>query len=85
VLVIFVIRTRHNPLRSRPNILLTATSLTVVVIAAALPFTPIGAYFGFVAPPPLFFLILLGMVLIYLLAVEWVKRWFYQRFTAAHP
>jgi Mg2+-importing ATPase len=85
VLVIFVIRTRHNPLRSRPNILLTTTSLAVVLIAAVLPFTPIGAYFGFVAPPPLFFLILLGMVLIYLLAVEWVKRWFYQRFTAAHP
>jgi Mg2+-importing ATPase len=85
VLVIFVIRTRHNPLRSRPNVLLTTTSLAVVLIAAVLPFTPIGAYFGFVAPPPLFFLIPLGMVLIYLLAVEGVKHWFYQHFTALHP
>ena len=85
VLVIFVIRTRRNPLHSRPNALLTTTSLAVVLIAIALPFTPIGAYFGFVAPPPLFFLILLGMVLIYLLAVEGVKRWFYRRFAGAPP
>jgi len=83
VLVIFVIRTRGNPLRSRPSTLLSITSLAVVAAAAALPFTPMGAYFGFVALPPLFFLILLGMVLGYLLAVELVKRWFYQRFAAA--
>jgi Mg2+-importing ATPase len=37
---------------------------------------------GFVAPPPLFFPILLAMVLCYLIAVEWVKRLFYRRFAA---
>jgi Mg2+-importing ATPase len=85
VLVIFVIRTRHNPLRSRPARSLTVMSLAVVAVSALLPLTPLGGYFGFVAPPPLFFLILLGMVLGYLLAVEWVKRWFYRRFAAARP
>ena len=84
VLVIFVIRTRHNPLRSRPAMLLSVTSLVVVAVAALLPLTPLGTYFGFVTPPPLFFFILLGMVLAYLLVVEWVKRWFYQRYGAAH-
>jgi Mg2+-importing ATPase len=78
--VIVVIRTHGNPLRSHPNPVLAATSLAVVIVAAALPFSPIGTYFGFVAPPPLFFVILLGMVLSYLLAVEWVKRRFYRRF-----
>ena len=85
VLVIFVIRTRHNPLRSRPSLVLSVTSLAVVAVAALLPLTPVGTYFGFVAPPPLFFLILLGMVLGYLVAVEWVKRWFYRRYGANRP
>ncbi len=80
VLVIFVIRTRGNPLKSRPSIALTITSLLVVLIAAALPFTPLAAHLGFVAPPPLFFLILSAMVLCYLVAVEFAKRFFYRHF-----
>ncbi len=80
VLVIFVIRTRGNPFKSRPNIALTITSLTVVLLAVALPFTPFAASLGFVAPPPLFFLILLAMVLGYLVTVEFVKRYFYRHF-----
>ncbi|MFA6313247.1 MAG: magnesium-translocating P-type ATPase [Sterolibacterium sp.] len=82
VLVIFVIRTRGNPFKSRPSTALTVTSLAVVVVAAALPYTPLAAHLGFVAPPALFFVILLGMVLSYLSAVELVKRWFYRRFSA---
>ena len=50
VLVIFVLRTRRNPLRSRPHPLLAATSIAVVVLAILLPFTPLGAWFGFVHP-----------------------------------
>jgi Mg2+-importing ATPase len=80
VLVIFVIRTRGNPFKSRPNLALTITSLAVVLIATALPFTPVAAELGFVAPPPLFFVILPGMVLCYLVAVEFVKRFFYRHF-----
>ena len=45
VLVIFVIRTTKNPFRSRPNGWLTTTSLTVVLIAAVLPLTPIRGVF----------------------------------------
>ena len=81
VLVIFVIRTRGNPFKSRPNIALTITSLAVVLIATALPFTPVAAQLGFVAPPPLFFAILPAMVLCYLLAVEFMKRFFYRHFS----
>ena len=81
VLVIFVIRTRGNPFKSRPSIALTITSLLVVLIAAALPFTPFAAHLGFVAPPPLFFVILPAMVLCYLATVEFVKRLFYRHFS----
>ncbi|HUL41537.1 MAG TPA: magnesium-translocating P-type ATPase [Burkholderiales bacterium] len=79
VLVIFVIRTRASPFANRPHPLLAASSITVVVLAAVLPFIPIGAYFGFVQLPGWFFLILGGMVAAYLLLVQWVKRFFYLR------
>ncbi|PYQ63583.1 MAG: magnesium-translocating P-type ATPase, partial [Acidobacteria bacterium] len=83
VLVIFVIRTRGNPFRSRPSRLLTLTSLSVVVLAALLPLTPLASPLGFVAPPPRFFLILAAMVAVYLAGVQGVKTWFYRSFT--HP
>ena len=82
VLVIFIIRTRKNPFKSRPNPWLIACSLTVVAVAVALPFTPAGVHLGFVAPPALLFLILIVMLLAYLLAVEAVKKWFFRRFAA---
>jgi Mg2+-importing ATPase len=80
VLVIFVIRTRGNPFRSRPSSILTATSLAVVAVATVLPYTPLGARLGFVPVPGLFFLILAGMVVAYLVMVQAVKAWFYRRF-----
>jgi P-type Mg2+ transporter len=82
-LVIFVIRTRGNPLVNRPSPVLVATSCGVVAFAVWLPYSPLAAYFGFVAPPLKFFLILVGMVVVYLLLVELIKRVFY-KYYAAH-
>jgi len=82
VLVIFIIRTRKNPFKSRPNPWLIACSLTVVAVAVLLPFTPAGVYLGFVAPPALFFFILILMLIAYLLAVEGMKQWFFKHFAA---
>ncbi len=78
VLVIFIIRTRGNPFRSRANPILVATSLAVAAIGAVLPFTPVGSYFGFVPPPAQFYFILAGMVMVYLLIVEVAKQGFYR-------
>jgi len=80
VLVIFIIRTRRNPFKSRPNLWLTLCSLTVVFVAVALPYTPLGRYFGFVPPPLSFYAILAGLVFFYLFAVEGIKQWFFRRF-----
>ena len=77
VLVIFIIRTRGNPFKSRPHMLLTFTSLAVVATAIALPLTPFGVHLGFVEPPSYFYGILAGMVVTYLGVVEVVKRVFY--------
>jgi Mg2+-importing ATPase len=82
VLVIFVIRTRGNPFRSRPSPVLTATSCAIVAVATALPFTPLGARLGFVALPGLFFVILAALVCAYLAMVQGVKAWFYRSFAA---
>jgi Mg2+-importing ATPase len=78
VLVIFVIRTRGSPFASRPSALLVATSLCVVGCAIALPLTPVGRYFGFVAPPATFYAILALLVAAYLLLVQAVKLVFYR-------
>ncbi len=80
VLVIFIIRTRRNPFKSRPNLWLTLCSLSAVSLAVALPFTPLGGYFGFVPPPISFYAILTGLVFFYLFAVEGIKQWFFRHF-----
>jgi Mg2+-importing ATPase len=78
VLVIFIIRTRGNPFKSRAHPVLMATSLAVVVIGAVLPFTSLGMNFGFVPPPARFYAILAAMVVTYLAMVEVTKRVFYR-------
>ena len=74
VLVIFVIRTRGNPLRSRPHPMLTATSLAIVALAMVLPFTPLAGVFGFTPLPAGFYAALAVMVLVYLLLVMVVRQ-----------
>ncbi len=78
VLVIFIIRTRGNPFKSRAHPILVATSLAVAAIGAILPFTPLGTYFGFVPLPGRFYVILAAMVVTYLAIVEVAKRGFYR-------
>ena len=73
-LVVFVIRTAGNPLRSRPSRALTATVLAVVAFAVALPYTPLAGPLGFVPLPAEYLaLVALGTVL-YLALAELAKR-----------
>ena len=83
VLVIFVIRTRRNPLHSRPNRWLALTSLLVVVTAITLPFTVLAPYLGFAPLPVAYFGLLTLLVASYLLVVEGGKQWFYRHRTKA--
>jgi Mg2+-importing ATPase len=78
VLVIFVLRTRRNPLRSRPHPLLATTSVAVVVLAVVLPFTPLGAWFGFVPPSAAFLFAIAGLSASYLLLAQSAKWAFYR-------
>jgi Mg2+-importing ATPase len=78
VLVVFAIRTRRQFFRSRPHKFLIAMALGAVTVAIVIPFLPIGRWFGFVEPPPLFFAYLMAATATYLAVVEITKRLFYR-------
>ncbi|MDE2605135.1 MAG: magnesium-translocating P-type ATPase [Burkholderiales bacterium] len=79
VLAVFVIRTRGPAWRGRPHPVLAATAAGVVGGAVLLPFTPLGALFGLVPLPPVFYAALAGMTLAYLALLELVKRLYQAR------
>ena len=80
-LVIHVIRTGKIPfLESRPSRFLILTSIFIVATGMVIPFSPLAKPFGFVAPPPLYFVILFFMVITYLLLVQVVKAWFIRKY-----
>ncbi len=72
-LVLFIIRTAGNPLRSRPSMPLTITTLLMVATGIILPFSPLAGALGFTPLPALYFLFLLAMTGVYLLLVQLVK------------
>ena len=74
IIVVFVIRTAASPLKSRASGLLVATAGTALAVGMILPFTPIAGALGLVAMPATFFLYVAGVVMLYLLLVEIVKR-----------
>jgi Mg2+-importing ATPase len=73
-LVLFIIRTAGNPLRSRPSLPLTITTLLIVAVGCVLPYSPLAGPLGFTPLPALYFLFLAGMVVSYLFLVELIKR-----------
>jgi len=80
-LVIYVIRTGKIPfLESWPSQFLMFTSIYIVTLGVLIPFTPAGKYFGFVQPPPMYFLALFLIIAAYLVMVHFVKTWFIKKY-----
>ena len=73
-LVIFVIRTSSNPLRSRPSRPLALATLAIVVVGILLPFSPLAHILGFAPLPRSYFAFLALAVMVYLVLVEVGKR-----------
>jgi len=73
-LVIFVIRTAGNPLKSRPGLPLAITTILIVATGVALPYSPFARLLGFVPLPAPFFVFLAISTVTYLALVEWGKR-----------
>jgi len=80
-LVIHIIRTGKIPfIESRPSRFLVLMSIMIVTIGIGIPFSPLARHFGFVAPPPAYFIALFLMVSTYLVLVQIVKKWFIKKF-----
>ena len=85
-LVVFLIRTRRIPFfRSSPSLPMILTPIACATIGAVLPSTPLAKPLGFTALPISFFLILSGMVCVYLLLVELAKSRFYATRPTSNP
>jgi P-type Mg2+ transporter len=78
-LVVFVIRTARNPLKSHPSRLLLISVLSVMALAVALPYTPVGGLLGFTPLPWSLLAAFALLAVTYLLLVQGVKSWFYRR------
>ena len=83
LLMIFAVRTRRNLFASRPCSLVTGLALSVSAVTIALPFTPVGHWFGFVVPRAPYFAFLAAVVAGFLILTELVKRAFYARTSGA--
>ncbi|HEX7454477.1 MAG TPA: cation transporting ATPase C-terminal domain-containing protein, partial [Gallionella sp.] len=80
-LIIHVIRTNKIPfIQSRASWPLIATSILIVAVGAGLTVSPLADTLGFVALPPLYWLLLAIMLLCYVVLTQLVKTWFYRRF-----
>ena len=73
-LVLFVIRTMGNPFRSRPSMPLAFTTIFIVAVGIALPYSPLARMLGFTVLPFSYFVFLALSTLTYLALVELAKR-----------
>jgi Mg2+-importing ATPase len=87
ILVVLVIRTRRSPFwRSRPSRELVVAIVLALAAAVLIPASPLGSLLEFAGLPPLYWVMLVGIVVAYLALVEAVKRisegWLTARTTA---
>jgi len=78
-LVLFIIRTMGNPLRSRPSKPLAVTTILMVAIGVILPYSPLGPLLGFTVLPRPFYWFLAASIVTYLVLVEVAKRLLFAR------
>lgn len=76
--IVLVVRTRAPFFRSRPSLKLLLMTLSVVIAAVALPFSPIARLIGFVPIPAVFLLWLVLIIALYIISAEIMKKVFYR-------
>ncbi|MGN6517764.1 MAG: cation transporting ATPase C-terminal domain-containing protein, partial [Rhizomicrobium sp.] len=85
VLVIFVIRTRRRFVASRSSPFLVASSLGTLAVALLIPYTPLGAWLHFVAPPLPVLATLLAITGVYLAVTDLAKQMIFHPAGRARP
>jgi Mg2+-importing ATPase len=79
LLIVFIVRTQQPFYKSRPGRMLLIVTLIVAGITLALPYSPLNSLLGLAPLPLSIFLALVGITLLYLLASEIVKHFFYRK------
>jgi Mg2+-importing ATPase len=80
-LIIHVIRTNKIPfIQSRASKTLVVTSIVIVLVGAWLTISPLASTLGFVPLPALYWPLLFGMLVCYVILTQVVKMWFVRRF-----
>jgi Mg2+-importing ATPase len=75
-LIVHVIRTNKLPfIQSRASWPLTLTTMAIMGVAAYLPYSPLAPALGVTRLPPLYWPILLGTLLCYVVLTQTVKMW----------
>jgi Mg2+-importing ATPase len=78
-LIVLVIRSRRPFFKSKPGKYLTLATLLIVVVTLLLPISPLAGLLEFQPLPLSFLFMLAGIVLMYIVGAELLKRAFYAR------
>ena len=84
LVIALVVRTRHPFFRSKPGRLLLISTLIFIAITLVLPYLPFISVFGFTPLPAPLMLAMLGLTMLYVLATELAKKYFYSRIENAN-
>jgi Mg2+-importing ATPase len=79
LVILLVIRTRHVFWRSRPGKYLLLSSLAMIGITIVMPYLPFMTIFGFVPLPAPLLAAIFGLTILYIILVEFAKKYFYSR------
>ena len=79
-LVVFAVRTRLPFWRSHPSRSMLIVTGLVALVTLILPYSPLAGLMGFHPLPPYFLLVLAGIIGLYFLSAEFIKRWFFSRY-----
>lgn len=77
--ITLIVRTRKSIFKSKPSRLLAFSTLAVAVFSIVIPYLPFSQYFGFVPLPLWLLLVVIGITLVYAIASEIVKYFFFKR------
>ena len=77
--IALVVRTRRPFFRSQPGRILLASTLALIPLTFAIPFMAHAEVLGFVPLAPGVLAAVAGITVLYVLATELMKRWYYRR------
>jgi P-type Mg2+ transporter len=79
-LIVHIIRTNRIPFfQSRPSVLMTVSTIAVMAIGAALPYSPFARYLGLVPLPAVYWLWIAGFLVTYSVLTHFVKSFVHRK------